>query len=84
MVVVNVRARLFIPRSLTPELANLAPANLKATYFAVMASFSNLALSLSQLGAKYLNQALLVAREVRDPATGAIRAVTGGLALGNP
>ena len=54
-------------------IANSAPANLKATYFAVMASFSNLALSLSQLGAKYLNQAFLVAREVRDPATGAIR-----------
>ena len=54
-------------------IANSAPANLKATYFAVMASFSNLALSLSQLGAKYLNQAFVVAREVRDPATGAIR-----------
>jgi len=54
-------------------IANSAPVNLKATYFAVMASFSNLALSLSQLGAKYLNQAFLVAREVRDPATGAIR-----------
>jgi len=54
-------------------IANSAPANLKATYFAVMASFSNLALSLSQLGAKYLNQAFLVTREVRDPATGAIQ-----------
>ena len=54
-------------------IANSAPPNLKATYFAVMASFSNLALSLSQLGAKYLNQAFIVAREVRDPATGAIR-----------
>ncbi len=30
-------------------IANSAPANLKATYFAVMASFTNLALSLSQL-----------------------------------
>ena len=31
-------------------IANSAPAHLKATYFAVMASFSNLALSASQLG----------------------------------
>ena len=43
-------------------IANSAPANLKATYFAVMASFSNLALSASQLGTKYLNQAYLVKR----------------------
>jgi hypothetical protein len=54
-------------------IANAAPANLKATYFAVMASFTNLALSLSQLGTKYLNQAFYVAREVRDPATGAVQ-----------
>jgi len=51
-------------------IANSAPANLKATFFAVMASFTNLALSASQLGTKYLNQAYLVAREVRDQATG--------------
>ena len=50
-------------------IANSAPANLKATYFAVMASFTNLALSLSQLGTKYLNQAFVVTREVRDPVT---------------
>jgi hypothetical protein len=37
-------------------VANSAPVNLKATFFAVMASFTNLALSLSQLGTKYLNQ----------------------------
>jgi hypothetical protein len=54
-------------------IANSAPSNLKATYFAVMASFTNLALSASQLGAKYLNQAYLVTREVRDPVTAAIR-----------
>lgn len=48
-------------------IANSAPAHLKATYFAVMASFTNLALSLSQLGTKYLNQAYVVTREVRDP-----------------
>ena len=43
-------------------IANSAPANLKATYFAVMASFSNLALAASQLGTKYLNQAYVVTR----------------------
>jgi hypothetical protein len=53
-------------------IANSAPANLKATFFAVMASFTNLALSLSQLGTKYINQIFLVTREVRDPLTGAI------------
>ncbi|MGH8584953.1 MAG: hypothetical protein ACREWE_01780 [Gammaproteobacteria bacterium] len=54
-------------------IANSAPANLKATYFAVMASFTNLALSLSQLGSKYLNQIFIVTREVRDPVTGALQ-----------
>src|SRR5512134_1153472 len=54
-------------------IANSAPANLKATYFAIMASFTNLALSASQLGTKYLNKAYLVAREVKDAATGAIQ-----------
>ncbi|CAN5871260.1 hypothetical protein BH20PSE1_BH20PSE1_15200 [soil metagenome] len=54
-------------------IANSAPASLKATYFAVMASFTNLALSLSQLGSKYLNQIFIVTREVRDPATGALQ-----------
>ena len=53
-------------------IANSAPANLKATFFAVMASFTNLALSLSQLGTKYLNQMFLVSREVRDPISGVI------------
>jgi hypothetical protein len=54
-------------------IANSAPANLKATYFAVMASFSNLALSASQLGTKYLNQIYVVAREVHDRSSGAIK-----------
>ena len=53
-------------------IANSAPAQLKATFFAVMASFTNLALSLSTLGTKYLNQLFLVTREVRDQATGAL------------
>jgi hypothetical protein len=53
-------------------IANSAPAQLKATFFAVMASFTNLALSLAQLGTKYLNQIFTVTREVRDHATGAV------------
>jgi len=53
-------------------IANSAPPRLKATYFAVMASFTNLALSASQLGTKYLNQIHTVSREVRDPATKAV------------
>ncbi len=48
-------------------IANSAPARLKATFFAVMASFTNLALSASQLGTKYLNRIFTVTREVRDP-----------------
>ena len=47
-------------------IANSAPAHLKATYFAVMASFTNLALSASALGTKYLNQIYTVSREVKD------------------
>jgi hypothetical protein len=54
-------------------IANSAPERLKATYFAVMASFTNLALSLAQLGTKYLNGAYKVTREVKDAATGAIQ-----------
>jgi hypothetical protein len=54
-------------------IANSAPAHLKATFFAVMASFTNLALSLSQLGTKYLNEVYVVTREVRDPTSGTIQ-----------
>jgi hypothetical protein len=53
-------------------IANSAPANLKATFFAVMASFTNLALSASQLGTKYLNQVFTVTREVKERATDTI------------
>jgi hypothetical protein len=54
-------------------IARSAPDRLKATYFAVMASFTNLALSAAQLGTKYLNQIYTVTREVKDAATGAIK-----------
>ncbi len=53
-------------------IANSAPAQLKATFFAVMASFTNLALSASQLGTKYVNRVFTVAREVKDPLTGGV------------
>ncbi|HZF23977.1 MAG TPA: hypothetical protein VE030_11000 [Burkholderiales bacterium] len=53
-------------------IANSAPEKLKATFFAVMASFTNLALSASQLGTKYLNRFFSVSREVRDPVTGQV------------
>ena len=53
-------------------IANSAPSHLKATFFAVMASFTNLALSASQLGTKYLNQIFTVTREVKDRATGSV------------
>jgi hypothetical protein len=53
-------------------IAKNAPAHLKATFFAVMASFTNLALSASSLGTKYLNEIYLVTREVRDRVTDVI------------
>ena len=53
-------------------IANSAPDRLKATYFAVMASFTNLALSLSQLLTKYVNELFVVTREVKNPVSGAV------------
>ena len=64
-------------------IARCAPDNLKATYFAVMASFTNLALSLAQLGTKYLNQIFVVTREVKDPLTGAIKVAADYSQLGD-
>jgi hypothetical protein len=64
-------------------IARCAPDNLKATYFAVMASFTNLALSASQLGTKYLNQLFVVTREVRDPATKAVKSAADYSQLGD-
>ncbi len=54
-------------------IARNAPADLKATFFAVMASFTNMALTASSLLTKYLNQIFLVTREVKDPATGTVQ-----------
>ncbi|MEO1293705.1 MAG: hypothetical protein AAFV62_12910, partial [Pseudomonadota bacterium] len=51
-------------------IAKNAPDHLKATFFAVMASFTNLALSASSLATRYLNGVYEVSREVRDRDTG--------------
>jgi hypothetical protein len=53
-------------------IAKNAPAHLKATFFAVMASFTNLALSASSLVTKYLNEVFVVTREVVDRVTGVV------------
>ncbi len=63
-------------------IARNAPDNLKATFFAVMASFTNLALSSSALGTKYLNQLFVVTREVTDRATGTIEVAADYTELG--
>ena len=47
-------------------IAKEAPKNQKATYFAVMAAFTNLALSASQLGTKYLNKVFMIERSRYD------------------
>jgi hypothetical protein len=48
-------------------IARSAPDHLKATFFAVMASFTNLALSASNLATKYLNQIFIESRDVTGP-----------------
>ena len=53
-------------------IARNAPSHMKATFFAVFASFTNLALSASALGTKYLNEVFVVTREVKDKITGKI------------
>ncbi len=47
-------------------IAREAPRNQKATYFAVMAAFTNLALSASSLGTKYMNKIFVIARGQYD------------------
>ncbi|HEY9381847.1 MAG TPA: hypothetical protein VIQ01_11445 [Burkholderiales bacterium] len=64
-------------------IANSAPENLKATFFAVMASFTNLALAASQLFTKYLNEIWIVQRAVADPKTGVVQAAADYSQLGD-
>ncbi len=47
-------------------IAKNAPNNLKATFFAVFASFTNLALSARDLFSKYLNDIFVITRKVTD------------------
>jgi MFS family permease len=54
-------------------IAHSAPSAMKATYFAVMASFTNLALSAAELATKYLNGVFTVTREVKDATTGVVK-----------
>lgn len=63
-------------------IARNAPAHLKATFFAVMASFVNLALSARAIGTKYVNEVYLVTREVKDQVTGAIQVAADYSELG--
>ena len=53
-------------------IAKNAPAHLKATFFAIFASFTNLALSASALGTKYLNKIFIITRAVKDKVTDAV------------
>jgi hypothetical protein len=50
-------------------IAKNAPRHLKATFFAIFASFTNLALSANALGTKYLNEIFTITREVKDKVT---------------
>jgi hypothetical protein len=63
-------------------IAKNAPPHLKATFFAVMASFTNLALSAASLGTKYLNEIYIVTREVRDRVSDVIQTVADYNELG--
>ena len=63
-------------------IAASAPTHLKATFFAVMASFTNLALSASSLGTKYLNQLFTVSRQVVDPQNGQVLVTADYSSLG--
>ena len=63
-------------------IARNAPPHLKATFFAVMASFTNLALSASSLGTKYLNKIYVITREVRDRVEGLVTGVSDYSELG--
>ncbi|WP_170569183.1 hypothetical protein [Ruegeria atlantica] len=63
-------------------IARNAPVHLKATFFAVMASFTNMALSASSLGTKYLNQTFIVTRAVTNPETGVVTSTADYSQLG--
>lgn len=63
-------------------IAKNAPTHLKATFFAVMASFTNLALLASSLGTRYLNEMFTVTREVRDQVENVVKVAADYSELG--
>ncbi|MEP3630729.1 MAG: hypothetical protein ABJN04_12065 [Hyphomicrobiales bacterium] len=63
-------------------IARNAPTNLKATFFAVMASFINLALSAASLLTTYLNKIFIITREVKNQETGAVEVMANYDQLG--
>jgi len=63
-------------------IAKNAPAHLKATFFAIFASFTNLALSASALGTKYLNKIFIITRAVKDKVTDAVLGIADYSELG--
>ena len=64
-------------------IARNAPPDLKATFFAVMASFTNMALSAASLGTKYLNKMFHVSRASVDPVSGVQVSAADYSQLGN-
>ncbi len=64
-------------------IAHSAPSHLKATFFAVMASFTNLSLAFAQLATKYLNEIYHVTRAVKDPSNGHITVAADYSQLGH-
>jgi hypothetical protein len=64
-------------------IANSAPAARQATFFAVVSSFTNLALSAASLLTKQLNLLFVVKREVLDPVSGAVLEAADYSQLGN-
>ena len=63
-------------------IAKNAPDELKATFFAVFASFTNLALSASALATKYINQIFEVSRQIIDPVTQQVKTAADYSELG--
>jgi hypothetical protein len=63
-------------------IARNAPAHLKATFFAIMTSFMNLAASGGRLATEYANKVFVVTREVRDSATGVVETAADYSELG--
>ena len=53
-------------------IAKNAPSKYKATFFAVFASFTNLALSAKELLTSYLNKVFIIKREVVDKEIGKV------------